>query len=464
LKALGGGAALSLGTGAAAAGGDDDGANDGTDGNGANDGADDNGADDGAGGTTIDPIYGLAVPNVNAVPEKFDTEHTVELHVEGPVPGVHGPLFHFQPSGLHVDPGDVVQFDFVTPDHTVTAYHPGHGYQQRVPQGTPPFSSPLVNIGGAWLYRFDNPGVYDIFCAPHHLLGMAMRVVVGDIDDVPDYVDTFEGSEDPPLLAPFSKSMLEHELEVASPDGANDDSEWPWLTPREVLAADALDPANVQDGDGQVSFDDVFENVLRFDVAANGHYAWFPFGPDSWGRSPHPIEMTACDGRWLVQPTDDGGMRLLVENVGTEPPNRNAGFDLHVGSLADVAAVEIDARTVQTREGDTATLFVGLYLDVDGDGDFFVWYDRNDDVDNWVGIGHDEEGVTTAEAAGTVTVDDDTTVSLFEAGTEATLAELRDGTVEGVGEETGAAVYVGVIGGAGGAEEVVVEDVDVVRP
>lgn len=124
--------------------------------------------------------------------------------------------FFYQPTGLHVEPGDVVKFVFETPDHTVTSYHPAFGMERRIPMGVQPISSPLLGWdpnslpddivmppaengeGGGeeseygdresedgpqpstWLYSFDTPGVYDMECAPHEGFGMAMRVVVGE--------------------------------------------------------------------------------------------------------------------------------------------------------------------------------------------------------------------------------------------------------------------------------------------
>lgn len=96
----------------------------------------------------------------------------------------------------------------------------------------PPFSSPVVNAGGAWLYKFTEPGLCDFYYAPHHMLGMAGRIFVGDPAEVgvPDYEDTFVGDPGPPqLLTPFSKAFLETELDHFSE--TNEDCEWPWLTP-----------------------------------------------------------------------------------------------------------------------------------------------------------------------------------------------------------------------------------------
>lgn len=213
----------------------------------------------------IDPHYGYATPNADDVPKKLEPDHTVELHVGDPTPGEHGPLFHFEPTGLHVSSGDIVQFLFTTPDHTITSYHPAHGFQQRIPDGAPQFSSPVIGAGGAWLYQFETEGLYDVYCAPHHVLGMSMRLVVGDLDeaDVPEYEDTFEGAEGPPpLLAPFSKAFLEEELKAFSEPNANSNAEWVWLTPQEVLDADALDPCEIQSR-GKVPFADVLDDIDR---------------------------------------------------------------------------------------------------------------------------------------------------------------------------------------------------------
>lgn len=219
----------------------------------------------------IDSHYGYSTPDADTVPRKLEPDHEVELHVIPPNPQENQPpVFHFEPSGLSVDPGDIVQFTYTAPDHTITAYHPAHGFQRRVPEGVPPFSSPVISAGGAWLYRFETEGLYDMYCGPHHILGMALRIVVGDLEEVPDYENTFQGSQGPPpLLAPFSKEALEHELEAftAFVDADAQDSEWVWLTPKEVLDTPALDPANIQCGDGMVSFEEVLQDIDRADLS-----------------------------------------------------------------------------------------------------------------------------------------------------------------------------------------------------
>ena len=133
----------------------------------------------------IDPVFGYPGLSADEIPNRLSPDHAVELLVdpERLPPAVAEPefgAFFFDPVGLHVDPGDIVNFELVSPEHTVTAYHAGQDRQQRVPESVPPLSSPVLPTGGFWLYRFDEPGVYDLFCAPHERFGMVVRVVVGE--------------------------------------------------------------------------------------------------------------------------------------------------------------------------------------------------------------------------------------------------------------------------------------------
>lgn len=129
---------------------------------------------------------GFSLQEVVTLPTERFPDHAVEL-VTRPrgenrrTAGDEGrpvPEAYFEPTGLAVESGDVVQFTLTSPAHTVSAYHPQLGRQRRVPEGVAPFSSPLLPGGSFWLYRFEEPGVYDLLCAPHELYGMAMRVVV----------------------------------------------------------------------------------------------------------------------------------------------------------------------------------------------------------------------------------------------------------------------------------------------
>ncbi|MFC3476996.1 plastocyanin/azurin family copper-binding protein [Halobacterium litoreum] len=155
------------------------------------------------------------------------TVHRVWTRIAGPPTNPDRPAdFFYEPTGLHVEPGDVVQFVFETPDHNVVPYHPAFGMRRRIPTGVTAFSSPLLGwrpesigpdqieppaetggeggeasegdeggegdgsgdgaaenatepVPSTWLLGFAEPGVYDFLCSPHETFGMAMRVVVG---------------------------------------------------------------------------------------------------------------------------------------------------------------------------------------------------------------------------------------------------------------------------------------------
>lgn len=153
--------------------------------------------------------FGYSGTNDDEVPNRLTPDETVELHVDQskiddsnlPELTVEFGAFHFAPVGLHVEPGAIVKFDFHTPEHTATAYHPGQERQQRVPDGVPAFSSTVNEHHGFWLYRFEKKGVYDLFCAPHEWGGMGMRIVVGD-----DPGDVVRGPGRPPL--PMTAALL----------------------------------------------------------------------------------------------------------------------------------------------------------------------------------------------------------------------------------------------------------------
>lgn len=210
LKALGLGSVLSLGAGTAAAGEHSDPST-----------------------PAIDPHYGYAAPTDEGLPEALRPDHVVELHIHEHAIFSPTPTdlpFHFEPVALKVDVGDTVRFNFETPEHTITAYHQGQGREQRVPNDKPPFSSPVINAGGFWLYEFDSPGTYDLFCAPHEPFGMVMRIVVGDPSD-----ENYDGSFEPTGRPPFSRA----ELTLAGVP------EWPYPMPNAVFQTDSLAVENI---------------------------------------------------------------------------------------------------------------------------------------------------------------------------------------------------------------------------
>ncbi len=236
LKALGVGATLSLGGGTAAATGV------------GVTGQEDGGADS----DQIDPVFGYSTTDIEEIPEGLEPDHEVQLLVAPPSGPTSPPFLYFEPTGLQIQSGDIVQFSVMSPDHSVTAFHPDIGHSRRVPEGSEPFSSPVLGPGSAWLYRFEEEGVYDMYCGPHFLLGMVMRLVVGDLaeEDIPEYATRDEGVA--------GREQFEAGLNRASEQ--NENCEWPFVLPAEVLGADALDTMNIQEA-GKVQFSTIAEEL-----------------------------------------------------------------------------------------------------------------------------------------------------------------------------------------------------------
>lgn len=153
-----------------------------------------------SGGANIDDIYGATYYLGETLPSGL-VDHTVDLHThpgdatfEGfPAPDGDDeddqddvPEFIFNPVGLHVEPGDVVEFKVHDPvTHTATAFHPHYEHlEKRVPNAKPYTSPPITGSqagpGDSWLYRFSTKGIHDIACLPHFNFGMVMRIVVFD--------------------------------------------------------------------------------------------------------------------------------------------------------------------------------------------------------------------------------------------------------------------------------------------
>jgi plastocyanin len=98
---------------------------------------------------------------------------------------------YFDPAGVHVAPGDTVRWIQVSGFHSITAYHPANGnHELRIPQAAQPWDSDILlgqspKANATFERVFNVPGVYDYFCKPHELAGMAGRIVVGEPGDGP---------------------------------------------------------------------------------------------------------------------------------------------------------------------------------------------------------------------------------------------------------------------------------------
>lgn len=99
-----------------------------------------------------------------------------------------GAAVWFDPVGLHVAPGTTLRWVNRDPanSHTATAYHPTIGERQRrIPAGAEPWDSGFLLPDEAFSVILSAPGVYDYYCLPHEMAGMAGRIVVGDATALP---------------------------------------------------------------------------------------------------------------------------------------------------------------------------------------------------------------------------------------------------------------------------------------
>lgn len=212
----------------------------------------------------LDPLWGytglveppeeegeqLEFPSLKSFPPQMRPDHLVKLHVGFEFGGQELPALHFHPTGLHVEPGDVVMFQLHSPDHTVTAYHMEIRFGQRVPEDAEPFSSPVLPKGGYWLYRFDEAGVYDLFCSPHEFWGMVMRIVAYDEEEDGEVPDGYGPKVKGP--APFN---LLNNLEAL---GLGKNPPFHIPSSLEALTSDALTPSNIV-SEEKVHYEEVFE-------------------------------------------------------------------------------------------------------------------------------------------------------------------------------------------------------------
>ena len=103
----------------------------------------------------------------------------IEMHTRG------GGQYN-DPLGVHIEPGTTVRWVQLSGSHTVTAYHPENGRDQRIPDGVEPFDSGVMTGRNAeFEVTFEQEGVYDYVCTLHEAQGHVGRIVVGDPDAHP---------------------------------------------------------------------------------------------------------------------------------------------------------------------------------------------------------------------------------------------------------------------------------------
>ena len=88
-------------------------------------------------------------------------------------PGAGRPdaLFRFEPELVRIAPGETVRFVGTRGKHSVTLH------KSMRPDGAPIFEIENQDVADI---RFDQPGVYGVYCRIHSRHGMVMLIAVGD--------------------------------------------------------------------------------------------------------------------------------------------------------------------------------------------------------------------------------------------------------------------------------------------
>ena len=114
---------------------------------------------------------------------------------------------HFEPKGLHVEPGTTVRFlieEELAP-HNIVAYHPSNGRPLRIPEGAEAWASPMIQKSGEYFdVTLTVPRVYDFYCEPHESGKMVGRIIVGDpVVALAQTLDPLEGIKNRALARAF---------------------------------------------------------------------------------------------------------------------------------------------------------------------------------------------------------------------------------------------------------------------
>jgi plastocyanin len=103
--------------------------------------------------------------------------HTVGMYTEGGA-------YYFDPIGLHVKPGDTVEWVLKSGGHSSTSYtsnNPNYDGPRLIPKNAKPWDSGVLdNPGASFSYTFNVQGTYNYYCIPHKTLGMVGRIVCGE--------------------------------------------------------------------------------------------------------------------------------------------------------------------------------------------------------------------------------------------------------------------------------------------
>lgn len=150
-----------------------------------------------------------------------------------------GDEYYFDPIGLHIQPGDTIQWTIEEGSHNAVAY------EERIPEDAEAFETEVISEG-SHERSFSVEGTYDYYCLPHQSLGMVGRFVVGepggpaaasmpehgDVPESPAIVEQgaisyeeFTGGDGTATSEPTPTATADEEVTSADPNAQDDATE-----------------------------------------------------------------------------------------------------------------------------------------------------------------------------------------------------------------------------------------------
>lgn len=157
-----------------------------------------------------------------------------------------GDEYYFDPIGLHVEPGDTIEWTIDSGSHNAVSY------DERIPEDAETFDTEVISEGSHEL-SFSTEGTYDYYCMPHQSLGMVGRFVVGEPGgpaegSMPEHGDVPEASA---IVEQGSISYEEFSSGESGGDGTATDEPTPTGTAdEEVTEADPDEQNGTTEADG----------------------------------------------------------------------------------------------------------------------------------------------------------------------------------------------------------------------
>ncbi len=88
--------------------------------------------------------------------------------------------YYFNPLGLHIAPGETVQWSSRSEGFSVSAYHPDNdNHELRIPEDAEPFDTGIMPVRSTLEWTFEVEGTYDYYSQRQEVIGMVGRIVVG---------------------------------------------------------------------------------------------------------------------------------------------------------------------------------------------------------------------------------------------------------------------------------------------